>query len=177
MDDHASITIEQSAYLKKHSTQISLHRLIDDILENRNNNEITCLCFLDIQKRFDTIDHTILLDKLSHYGIRTVELRWCQSYLTDRMQRETYNGQVSEQKEVSIGVPQGTVLGPLLFLLFSNDLSHVIGNASINIYTDDVVIYVSDTSFIDMRENMQQTMNTACKWYTDNKLVLNANVN
>ena len=86
MDEHAFITIDQSAYLKKHSTQTSLHRLIDDILENRNNNEITGLCFLDIQKCFDTIDHTILLDKLSHYGIRTVELRWFQSYLTDRMQ-------------------------------------------------------------------------------------------
>ena len=95
MDEHAFITIDQSAYLKKHSTQTSLHRLIDDILENRNNNEITGLCFLDIQKCFDTIDHTILLDKLSHYGIRTVELRWFQSYLTDRMQRVTYNGQVS----------------------------------------------------------------------------------
>ena len=174
MDEHAFITIDQSAYLKKHSTQTSLHRLIDDILENRNNNEITGLCFLDIQKCFDTIDHTILLDKLSHYGTRTVELRWFQSYLTDRMQRVTYNGQVSEQKEVSIGVPQGTVLGPLLFLLFLNDLSHVISNACINIYADDVVIYVSNTSFIDMREHMQQTMNKACKWYNDNKLVLNA---
>ena len=78
------------------------------------------------------------------------------------MQRVTYNGQVSEQKEVSIGVPQGTVLGPLLFILFLNDLSHVVGNTSINIYGDDVVIYVGDTSFIDMREhyatNNEQSM-------------------
>ena len=92
------ITVDQSAYLKRHSTLTSLHRLIDDILENRNNNEITGLCFLDIQKCFDTIDYTILLDKLTHYGIRTAELKWFQSYLTGRMQVVDYNGKVSEQK-------------------------------------------------------------------------------
>ena len=173
LDDHAFITVDQSAYLKRHSTQTSLHRLIDDILENRNNNEITGLCFLDIQKCFDTIDHTILLDKLTHYGIRTSELKWFQSYLTGRMQVVDYNGKISEQKEISIGVPQGTVLGPLLFLLYLNDLSHVINNASINIYADDVVIYMSNSSFSALRDEMQYTMNRACEWYNANKLSLN----
>ena len=79
LDDHAFITVDQSAYLKRHSTQTSLHRLIDEILENINNNAITGLCFLDIQTCFDTNNHTILLDKLTHYGIRIAELKWFQS--------------------------------------------------------------------------------------------------
>ena len=166
LDDHAFITVDQSAYLKRHSTQTSLHRLIDDILENINNNAITGLCFLDIQKCFDTINHTILLNKLTHYGIRTAEFKWFQSYLTDGMQVVDYNDKVSEQNEISIGVLEGTVLGPLLFLLHLNDLSHAINNASININADDIVIYMSNSSFSEM----QYTMNRACEWYNDNTL-------
>ena len=92
LESHAFLTNDQSAYLKRHSTQTCLHRLVDDILENRNNNEITGLCFLDIQKCFDTIDHTILLDKMYHYGFKNTELMWFKSYLSQRKQVVSYNG-------------------------------------------------------------------------------------
>ena len=70
LESHAFLTNDQCAYLKRHSTQTCLHRLVDDILENRNNSEITGLCFLDIQKCFDTSDHTIILDNMYHYGFK-----------------------------------------------------------------------------------------------------------
>ena len=73
------VSIDQSAYIKQHSTQMSLHRLIDDILENMNNREITGMCLLDIRKCFDTINHDILLRKLHKYGIRNCELKWFES--------------------------------------------------------------------------------------------------
>ena len=171
---HKFISIDQFAYLAKHSTQTCLHRLIDDILENKNEKEITALCFLDIKKCFDTINHSILLTKLQRYGIRNNELKWCVSYLQSRQQLVTCNNKISSKKNVTIGVPQGTVLGPILFLLFVNDLSNVITEANINIYADDVVIYSSGSDIMSLKDNMQRVMNKVYNWYKINKLVLSA---
>ena len=169
---HKLISIDQSAYLKLHSTQTALHRLIDDILENVNNKEITALCFLDIRKCFDTIDHKILLTKLYKYGIQNTELMWFKSYLADRKQVLYCNGASSTELGVNIGVPQGTVLGPILFLLYVNDLSNAVKNASINIYADDVVIYSSHENVDILKNQMQDTMNDVFKWYNENRLAL-----
>ena len=81
LSKHELFSIDQSVYIKHHSTQTSLHRLIDDILENMNNREITGLCLLDIRKCFDTINHVILQQKMHKYGIRDCELKWFESYL------------------------------------------------------------------------------------------------
>ena len=170
--DHNFITIDQFAYLKNHSTQTCLHRLIDDILENINADEITGLCFLDIKKCFDSIDHNILLTKLQRYGIKGNELSWFRSYLHNRSQIVINNGKKSDKCFVNIGVPQGTILGPVLFLLYVNDLSNSVINANINIYADDVVIYCSSESLPDLSINLQNNINSVYDWYTNNKLIL-----
>jgi hypothetical protein len=92
LTDHRFITIDQFAYLERHSTQMCLHRLIDDVLENINFKEKTALCFLDRNKCFDTINHEILLCKLSCYGIKNTELMWFKSYLDNRSQIGVNNG-------------------------------------------------------------------------------------
>jgi hypothetical protein len=158
LTEHKFISMDQFAYLKRHSTQTCLHRLLDDILENVNENEKTALCFLDIKKCFDTINHSLLLTKLSKYGISKNELQWFKSYLTDRTQVVVNNNVISSKCPLSIGVPQGTILGPILFLLFVNDLSNVIRNAHINIFADDVVVYCSDSDRYDLQKNMQSQM-------------------
>ena len=145
--EHKFICSDQFAYLKYHSTQLCLHRLIDDVLENINNNEITGMCFLDIRKCFDTINHEILLHKLTKYGILESELKWFTSYLTSRSQVVSHNGSISAEKFINIGVPQGTILAPILFLLYVNDISNVVTDAQINIFADDVVIYSSHDDF------------------------------
>ena len=95
LQKHDFISIDQSAYLKHHSTQTSLHRVIDDWLENMNDGLLTGACFLDIQKCFDTIDHDLLLAKLECYGIREHESSWFKSYLTKRTQKTRANGMLS----------------------------------------------------------------------------------
>ena len=112
-DEHSFITPDQFAYLKGHSTQTSLHRVIDDWLENVNESQITGNCKLDIAKCFDPIDHDLLLKKLSLYGIKNVELEWFKSYLHQRL----CNGKLSSFVDNSSGVQQGSVIGPFLFLL------------------------------------------------------------
>jgi exonuclease III len=168
---HNFISIDQFAYLKNHSTHFCLHRLLDDILENVNDKEITGMCFLDIRKCFDTIDHEILLLKMSKYGILDSELNWFHSYLKERSQVVAHNG-ISDKRFVNIGVPQGTVLGPILFLMYVNDLSNVIKNAQINIFADDVVVYTSDANFENLKLKLQNTMNDVFMWYTTHKLSL-----
>jgi hypothetical protein len=169
---HKFISIDQFAYIKYHSTQTCLHRLLDDILDNINEKEKTAMCFLDIKKCFDTINHPLLLFKLEKYGIRNNELKWFTSYLSDRSQVVVNNTNLSEKALLNIGVPQGTILGPILFLLYVNDLSNVISNAHINIYADDVVVYCSDSNLSKLQNHMQNIMDDVYKWYVENKLTL-----
>ena len=166
------ISIDQFAYLKLHSTQMCLHRLIDDILDNVNQKEKTALCFLDIRKCFDTINHDILLHKLKKYGIKDLELKWFASYLSERSQIVVHNGAKSDTAFLNIGVPQGTILGPILFLIYVNDLSNVVRDGFINIFADDVVVYSSSSCIQTLQASMQNTMNDVFKWYQDNKLCL-----
>jgi hypothetical protein len=172
LTNHNFISIDQYAYLKHHSTDLCLHRLIDNILENINEGEITGMCFLDIKKCFDTIDHTILLSKLRTYGITENENSWFQSYLTNRSQIVTLKGKVSSSCNIDIGVPQGTVLGPILFLLYVNDLSNVLSKAEVNVYADDVVIYCSDNDVPSLQHKLQGEVDNVFRWYTNNKLTL-----
>ena len=138
LDEHSFITPDQFAYLKGHSTQRSLHRVIDDWLENMNESQITGICMLDIAKCFDTIDHDLLLKKLSLYGIKNIELEWFKSCLHQRQQAVLCNGKLSSFVDISSGVPQGSVLRPFVFLLFINNISNFAANGClINLFADD----------------------------------------
>ena len=168
------ITSDQSAYLYGRSTQTSLHRVIDNILQSMDDGEITAACFIDIAKCFDSIDHTFLLEKLKKHGIRK-NINWFRSYLSGRQQRVIHNGKLSEPKLVKSGVPQGSVLGPFLFILFANDISNFTGNGQINCYADDALIYVSGANIKEVEEKLQNCINEVEYWYTENKLKVNIN--
>ena len=105
---HEFITVNQSAYLPSHSTVTAMHKLIMEILDGVNEGCINGICLFDLEKCFDTIDHSLLLLKLEKYGIRNIELNWFQNYLSNRKQAVSINGDMSSFLCCSVGVPQGS---------------------------------------------------------------------
>ena len=124
-----------------HSTDHALISLTETIKSSLDNKRFGCGIFIDLQKAFDTVNHDILLQKLEHYGIRGTALKWFQSYLTNRKQFVSINGHSSSQREITCGVPQGSVLGPLLFLIYINDLPKSSKLLSFYLFADDTNIY------------------------------------
>ena len=174
LEEHSFISMDQSAYLKRHSTQTSLHRVIDDWLENVNDGAITGACLLDISKCFDSINHKILLKKLEMYGITSTELKWFSSYLSGRKQVVKFHQETSEFCDITCGVPQGSVLGPILFLSFINDISNfTVEGCVLNMYADDVIIYTSATSKDELESRLQVCIDNISNWYSMNKLCIN----
>jgi hypothetical protein len=113
----------QFAYRANYSTETSLMCLFDDLLRTADDGNATVLLFLDLSTAFDTIDHRVLLERLSGGGVRGIALKWFESYLYERTQSVTIGGELSEPVALEGGVPQGSVLGPLLFLVFTASLS------------------------------------------------------
>lgn len=172
LTDHHFITPDQSAYMEGHSSTTSLHRLVDDILDGANEGEVTAACFLDISKCFDSICHQYILQKLENYGIKD-NLSWFRSYLTDRVQRVIHNGNLSKPQKVNSGVPQGSVLGPFIFILFANDLGNFVQGGLMNCYADDTVIYTYGATADDAKAKLEKCLIGVEHWYTENKLKVN----
>ena len=127
-----------------------------------------------IPKAFDTVNHSILLKKLEGYGISGINIDWCTNYLKNRLQRTLANGAMSENKMVQCGVPQGSVLGPLFFILYVNDVQAAIKGAKLQLYADDTVIHAAGDTPDEARMLLQPALMQFTKWCTENKLSLNA---
>ncbi len=123
VSDNSLLSKFQSGFRPKHSTLSSLIQMCDDLLENMDNGKINCVVFLNVRKAFDCINHEILLKKmLNYFAISGIPLNWFKSYLTDREPQCLVNGHLSSPRKIKCGVPQGSILGPLLFLMYINDL-------------------------------------------------------
>lgn len=171
----------QSSYRKFHSTETALLKTQNDILLNMNNQRVTLLILLDLSAAFDTVDHNILLSRLSiTFGISDIALDWFKSYLSDRSQRVSVCGSLSTPLGLDCGVPQGSCLGPLLFIIYSSELFKVINNHLPNVqaFADDTQLYIS---FEPNSKSDQETatlamvncINDAKDWMTNNKLKMN----
>ena len=130
-------------------------------------------CFFYIKKCFDSINHAILLQKLALYGIRGPELQWFQNYLSGRRQSVTCNGTNSGICNISTGVPQGSTLGPFLFLIFINDLPQHMRTGSSNIFADDSAIHTTGKSFMETKCALQSSVYDAGRWFENNNLPIN----
>ena len=122
IDKHDLLYSKQYGFRSGHSTTQAIIDITEKIRASLDDNKVSCGIFIDLQKAFDTVNHNILLKKLDHYGFRGIINNWFRSYLTERKQKVSINGFVSQTKTLKHGVPQGSVLGPILFLLYINDL-------------------------------------------------------
>ena len=129
--------------------------------------------FIDFKKAFDTVNHKILLDKLSKYGIRGNFKNWITNYLEEREQVMLVNGSVSGSVEVVCGVPQGSILGPLMFLAYINDVERCCQFSKISLYADDTAIYLSGKNHVDTSLLLQQDLSRFEQWCAGNKLTVN----
>ena len=148
LNRHDILYANQYGFRKKHSTIDAITKFTNDTINSLENKESTLAVFLDLSKAFDTINHAILLNKLEHYGIRGTPLAWFKSYLSDRTQYVHYRGVNSDDQFIECGVPQGSVLGPLLFIIYTNDLPGALVTSKSILFADDTTIYYSSKDFI-----------------------------
>ena len=172
--DKFSILYEyQFGFRRKRSTHMALISLIDKLTQAIENGEYVIGVFLDFSKAFDTVDHKILLDKLYHYGVRGCAHKWFISYLTDRQQLVTYNGVKSRNQLIKCGVPQGSILGPLLFLIYINDLASVCECTFPILFADDSNLFISGRDPDLIMRTMNNELKEISLWLKANKLSLN----
>ena len=133
----------QFGFRKGFSTALSLIHLVNSVASAVDRNEFAVGVFLDLSKAFDTLDHCILLTKLEHYNIRGLALEWIKSYLSNRSQNVLFNGIRSDPCFIKCGVPQGSILGPLLFVLYINDLPMSTKSTESMLFADDTSIFYS----------------------------------
>ena len=152
---------------------MALVNMQDMITRAIDNNEYSVGVFFDLAKAFDTVDHSILLKKLEYYGIRGTQLNWFASYLDNRSQRVLCNGEWSELNWIKYGVPQGSNLGPLLFLLYINDLANTSPTLYFILFADDTNVFYSHGSWMELVRLVNVELAKINEWFAANKLSLN----
>ena len=144
IEKHHILLDIQYGFKKGHSTQHALLDIISTIQQNMDNKIYTCAVFIDLAKAFDTVHHSILLKKLYIYGVRGCVYDWFNSYLSERTQTTSINNYISNKEGIKYDVPQGSILGPLLFLLFINDISAASKVLKFHLFADDTNILHSN---------------------------------
>ena len=163
----------QFGFQQKYSTTHALINLTESIRQTLDEGSFGCGIFVDLQKAFDTVDHKILLHKLEFYGIRGVCNDWFKSYLSDRKQFVSINGYNSDLMPVIYGVPQGSVLGPLLFLIYINDLHKAIRYCKVHHFADDTNLFHTNKSVKNLNKLVNHDMKQLNNWLSANKISLN----
>ena len=167
------LTDNQHGFRKQHSTIHSIAQLTNYINTKMDKGQPTLAAFIDFRKAFDCVQHPILLDKLSTIGIDEKAVKWFESYLTGREQRVLANNIYSSHQTVSHGVPQGSVLGPLFYIIYANDINKIIKSCQIALYADDTVLYTANAKFNKSIGEIQNDMNALSHWCVDNGIRMN----
>ena len=163
----------QFGFRQKYDTSLALIYLVDKIVTALNNGDIVLGVFIDLKKAFDTVNHEILMKKLQKYGVRGIAYNWISDYITNRKQYVMFANNPSKEGVINCGVPQGSVLGPLLFILYVNDLVNVSNLIFPLMFADDTNFFVSGSNAENLVTVMNGEMKKVVKWMKINKLSLN----
>ena len=170
---HNILINSQYGFRSGHNTQHAILDIVNTIQSNMNSGKFTCGLFIDLKKAFDTVDHYILLQKLDFYGIRGIVNDWFRSYLTYRKQTTSNGSYISNSETTLYGVPQGSVLGPLLFLLYVNDIANSSKYLSFYLFADDTSIIYANKNLHNLEQIVNSELSNVSDWLLANKLTLN----
>ena len=175
VDNNNFLDVNQGGFRKNNSTTAATASVLDGIYTNINQQQITYAIFIDFKKAFDSINHKILLNKLAKLGFHDQTIKWFESYLTNRTQYTVVNEMKSSLLDITCGVPQGSVLGPMLFLIFINDIKTAIKYSGYKLYADDTVLYSNDTgqTSAELHNCIQQDLNNVQSWCIRNAIMMN----
>ena len=170
LNDNMLVSNFQTGFRPGHSTITTLLQMCDNWYENMDNGKLTGVVFINIRKAFDSIDHSILLKKLAYYGVSQVEFTWFQSYLANRQQQCQVNNSLSDKREIICGVPQGSILGPLLFFIYINDLPNCLTETTPCLYADDTQIFATSNDSVTLANDLNSDLENATDWLNVHKL-------
>jgi len=165
---------QQFGFRQNHKTSLAVSSICNEFVQCMDEGKIACSIFLDLAKAFDTTDHAILLRKLKRYGVRGLPLQLIKSYLTNRYQRTVVDSLKSNVKLVTCGVPQGSILGPFLFLVFINDLA-LASELNVRIFSDDTNLTLVSDNYLSLQTKVNCEIQKIDIWFKSNKLSLNYN--
>lgn len=174
INDNNILHNRQFGFRPNHSTYMAVIDLINNITNAVENDCYTVGVFLDLSKAFDTINHDILIDKLNYLGFRGIVNDWFRDYLSNRKQYVCYDSTISSLKPITCGVPQGSILGPLLFILYINDLPSSSSKLDFVVYADDTNLFYSHKDIHRVEEVFNEELTHVCNWFNANKLSVNA---
>ena len=173
MDVCEILNEHQYGFRKNRSTDLALLQLVEEITTAMDRGLYTVGVFVDLKKAFDTLDYSILLSKLDHIGVRGTTKKWLSSYLSNRQQFVEVNGTCSSYNIVSRGVPQGSIIGPIMFLIYINDIIHVSNIMKFVLFADDTNLFKSGDSVEQLCLEVSKELDKLNVWFNLNKLSLN----
>lgn len=174
LEDSGLLNPTQHAYRKGHSTKTCLMEIVEYIQKKRDERKTIGLASLDLSKAFDSISHSHLLDKLGKLGLNEDAINWCKSYLEDRKQKTKFRKYTSEEHLVTSGVPQGSILGPIMFICFTNDMANIFPDCKVLSYADDTQLITTGSNKREVKVKLEKLIKTAQTWYCRNSLKNNA---
>lgn len=176
LEENNLISSCQSGFRPLHSTETTLHDLTNKCFQAIENGEVTGSVFIDLSKAFDCVDHEILVDKLKRLNMSFSVINWFESYLSGRSQSVKLDDIISKDLPLNVGVPQGSILGPLLFIIYTSDLPSCIpSNCNLFMYADDSTLTCSSSSINEVERSLNAALDRVNNWCLRNKLRLNSN--